>query len=97
MLAQIMRTGWFCQVHVKSRQSRCWRSLLVARRSVLNQMRSIENAVPTITREGGIKLGTPNRKDFAARVREMAGNQPEPMALLEPLLAVLTSMIEPLA
>ena len=27
----------------------------------------------------------------------MAGNQPEPMALLEPLLAVLASMIEQLA
>lgn len=30
-LAQIMRTGWFRQVHVKSRQCRLWRSLLVAR------------------------------------------------------------------
>jgi transposase len=33
-LAQIMRTGWYRQVHVKSRQSRLWRSLLVARRTV---------------------------------------------------------------
>ena len=44
-LAQIMRTGWFRQVHVKSRQCRLWRSLLVARRTVLNEMRSIENVV----------------------------------------------------
>ena len=28
-LAQIMRTGWYRQVHVKSRQCRLWRSLLV--------------------------------------------------------------------
>ena len=96
-LAQIMRTGWFRQVHVKSRQSRRWRSLLVARRSVLNHMRSIENVVRGITREDGIKLGTPSRKDFAARVREMAGNEPELMAMLEPLLAVLACMIEELA
>jgi transposase len=96
-LAQIMRTGWFRQVHVKSRQSRRWRSLLVARRSVLNHMRSIENVVRRITREDGIKLGTPSRKDFATRVREMAGNEPELMAMLEPLLAVLASMIEQLA
>src|SRR3546814_251201 len=34
-LAQIMRTGWFRQVHVKSRQCRLWRSLLAARRTVL--------------------------------------------------------------
>ena len=96
-LAQIMRTGWFRQVHVKSRQSRRWRSLLVARRSVLNHMRSIENLVRAITREDGIKLGTPSRKDFAGRVREMAGDDRQMMAMLEPLLAVLASMIEQLA
>lgn len=96
-LAQIMRTGWFRQVHVKSPQSRRWRSLLVARRAVLNQMRSIENVVRAITREDGIKLGKPSRKEFAGRVREMAGGEPELMAMLEPLLAVLASMIEELA
>lgn len=46
-LAQIMRTGWFRQVHVKSR---LWRSLLVARRTLLNEMRSIENVVSAIPR-----------------------------------------------
>ena len=97
MLAQIMRTGWFRQVHVKSRQCRLQRSLLVTRRTVLNHMRSIENVVRAITREDGIKLGTPSRKDFAARVREMAGNEPELMAMIEPLLAVLAAMIEQLA
>ena len=95
-LAQIMRTGWFRQVHVKSHQSRRWRSLLVARRTVLNHMRSIENLVRAISREDGIKLGTPSRKDFTARVREMAGTEPELMAMLEPLLAVLASMMEEL-
>jgi transposase len=37
-LAQIMRTGWFRAVHVKSRQSRLWRSLLVARRGVVRAL-----------------------------------------------------------
>lgn len=53
-LAQIMRTGWFRQVHVKSRQCRLWRSLLVARRTVLNEMRSIENVVRALLREAGV-------------------------------------------
>jgi transposase len=44
-LAQIIRTGWYREVHVKSRECRAWRSLLVARRTVLNEMRSIENVV----------------------------------------------------
>src|SRR6478735_7464418 len=77
-LAQIMRTGWYRQVHVKSRQCRLWRSLLVARRTVLNEMRSIENVVRAVLREGGVKLGTPSRAAFATRVRELTeGDAPE--------------------
>ena len=95
-LAQIMRTGWYRQVHVKSRQCRLWRSLLVARRTVLNEMRSIENVVRAILREGGIKLGTPSRAAFAGRVRDLAGDDPLVMALAEPLLAVLATMLEQL-
>ena len=89
-----MRTGWFRQVHVKSRQSRLWRSALVARRTVLNEMRSIENVARAILREGGIKLGTPSRAAFAGKVREMAGGDALIMALVEPLLAVLATMLE---
>lgn len=88
-LAEIMRTGWFRQVHVKSRQSRLWRSLLVARRTVLNEMRAIENVVRAILREGGIKLGTPARAAFAGRVRELAGDDPLILPLVTPLLAIL--------
>lgn len=72
-LAQIMRTGWYRQVHVKSRQCRLWRSLLVVRRTLLNEMRTIESVIRAILREAGIKLGTPGRAAFAGRVRELAG------------------------
>lgn len=95
-LAQIMRTGWYRQVHVKSRQSRLWRSLLVARRTVLNEMRAIENVVRAILREGGIKLGTPARAAFAGRVREMAADDPLILPLVTPLLAILATMLEQL-
>ena len=43
---------------------------LVARRTVLNEMRIIENIVRAILRVAGIKLGTPSRSAFAGRVRE---------------------------
>ena len=90
-LAQIMRTGWYRQVHVKSRQCRLWRSLLVARRTVLNEMRSIENVVRAMLREAGVKLGTPSRTAFAGRVRELA--QAELMTMVEPLLSILGVML----
>jgi transposase len=96
-LAQIMRTGWYRQVHVKSRQCRLWRSLLVARRTVLNEMRSIENVVRAILREAGLKLGTPSRAAFAARVRDLAEGDPLMMKLVEPLLAILATMLDQLA
>ncbi|MDX8483518.1 IS110 family transposase, partial [Mesorhizobium sp. VK24D] len=92
-LAQIMRTGWYRQVHVKSRQCRLWRSLLVARRTVLNEMRTIENVVRAILREAGIKLGLPSRTAFAGRVRELAGTDPVVMPLVEPLLTILATML----
>ena len=96
-LAQIMRTGWYREVHVKSRQCRLWRSLLVTRRTVLNEMRSIENVVRAILREAGIKLGTPSRTAFADRVRELAGTDASVMPLVEPLLGILATMLREFA
>jgi transposase len=96
-LAHIMRTGWFRQVHVKSRPCRLWRSALVARRTVLDEMRSIENVVRAILREAGVKLGTPSRAAFAGKVREMAAGDPLVMAIAEPLLAVLATMLKEFA
>lgn len=96
-LAQIMRTGWFRAVHVKSRQCRLWRSLLVARRTVLNEMRSIENVVRAMLREAGLKLGKPSRAAFAGRVRELAGGDALVTALVEPLLTILATMADQFA
>lgn len=96
-LAQIMRTGWFRQVHVKSRQCRFWRSLLVTRRTVLNEMRTIENVVRAILREAGLKLGTPSRTAFADQVRELAGDDAMVMPLVEPLLTILATMLREFA
>jgi len=96
-LAQIMRTGWYRQVHVKTRQCRLWRSLLVARRTVLNEMRSIENVVRAVLRESGIKLGTPSRAGFVGRVRELAGDDAQVMPLVGPLLTILATMLDQFA
>jgi transposase len=92
-IAQIMRTGWFKAVHVKTPICRSWRSLLVARRTVLNEMRTIENVVRAILRETGLKLGTPARKDFIFRARELATGEEALMRMIEPLLEVLVTML----
>jgi transposase len=93
-LAQIVRTGWFRAVHVKSP---AWRALLAARRLVLNKMRDLENGLRALLREAGLKLGRPGRKEFAARVRELVGTDAVLSASAEPLLAIVAAMAGELA
>lgn len=96
-LAQIMRTGWYRAVHVKSPTSRSWRALLTARRMVLIKLRDVENGLRALLREAGLKLGTPGRKRFAGRVRELTASDPVLEALAEPLLTIIATMTRELA
>ena len=91
-LAQIMRTGWYRAVHVKNPSCRAWRALLTAWRLLLNKRRDVENGVRALLREAGLKLGTPSRRDFPARVRELAAGDPVLQAMAEPLLNVVEAM-----
>ena len=96
-LAQIVRTGWYRAVHVKSPVCRSWRALLAARRLVLNKMRDVENGLRALLREAGLKLGRPARKEFAARVRELTAADPVLSVLSEPLLTIIAAMTRELA
>ena len=96
-LAQIVRTGWYRAVHVKSPACRSWRALLAARRLVLNKMRDVENGLRALLREAGLKLGRPARKEFAARVRELIGADAVLSASAEPLLVIIAAMAGELA
>ena len=96
-IAQIMRTGWYRAVHVKSPSCRTWRALLTARRMVLNKRRDVENGVRALLREAGLKVGTPSRKDFPARVRELAAGDAVLTGLVESLLSVIRVMTDEVA
>ena len=72
------------------------RSSLVARRTVLNEMRTIENVVGAMLREVGLKVGTPSRAAFG-RVRELRSGDAAPLAMVKPLLRVLSTMLRELA
>ena len=85
---------WYRAVHVKSPPCRSWRALLTARRLVLNKRRDVENGLRALLREVGLKVGTPSRRDFPARVRELAADEPALSSLVEPLLSVIAAMID---
>lgn len=91
-IAQIMRTGWYRAVHVKSPSCRSWRALLTARRMMLNKRRDVENGIRALLREVGLKVGTPSRKDFPARVRELVADDKVLASLAESLLSVIEVM-----
>jgi transposase len=93
-IAQIMRTGWYRAVHVKSPACRSWRALLTARRMLLNKRRDVENGIRALLREAGLKVGTPSRKAFPARVRELAADDPVLASLAGSMLAVIEAMTQ---
>lgn len=55
-IAQILRTGWYSRVHVKSRQSHQIRALLSSRKAVLSKCIDLENEVRGLFKVFGIKL-----------------------------------------
>ena len=93
-IAQIMRTGWYRAVHVKTPSCRAWRALLNARRMVLNKRRDVENGLRALLREAGLKVGTPSRRDVPARVRELAADDAVLASLVEPPLSLVAVMSE---
>ena len=55
-IAQILRTGWYRRVHVKSIESHRIRALLSSRKAVLNKCIDLENEVRGLFKVFGIKL-----------------------------------------
>jgi transposase len=55
-IAQILRSGWYSRVHVKSMQSHHIRMLLSSRRAVLSKCVDLENEVRGLFKVFGIKL-----------------------------------------
>jgi transposase len=75
-LAQLLRMGWFQQVHAKSMASQEVRALLVGRKQLLGRLIDVELSIRGILRGFGLKVGAVTRKGFEARIRELvtAGN-----------------------
>ena len=70
-IAQILRTGWYRTVHVKSIESHHIRALLSSRKAVLNKCIDLENEVRGLFKVFGIKLPAPLKHGaFDGAVRE---------------------------
>ncbi|WP_207539686.1 IS110 family transposase [Sabulicella rubraurantiaca] len=56
-IAQMVRTGWFRAVHVKSELSQELRALLTARKLLVGKLRDIDDSVRGLLRGFGLKVG----------------------------------------
>jgi transposase len=86
-IAQLMRMGWFRPVHAKSPGSQEVRAVLVARKLLLSKLVDIEVSLRGILRGFGLKVGKVTRRDYEARIRELADGQPSLMQIANAMLA----------
>lgn len=83
-LAQVVRTGWFREVAVKSMDAQTLRMLLIARAQLVGQRQTLANTIRGLLKTFGhvVARGGP----FAVRVRALIAGTPELGAVIEPLL-----------
>ena len=71
-IAQILRTGWYSRVHVKSMESHLIRALLSSRKAVLKKCVDLENETRGLVRLLGIRLpGTLKHGAFDKTLRQL--------------------------
>ncbi|MGY3622152.1 IS110 family RNA-guided transposase [Bradyrhizobium sp. USDA 10063] len=86
-IAQLVRTGWFKPVHIKSIGSQRARTLAAARKHVIRSIAAAEQVIRGLLRPLGLKVGTVSRNLFATRVRELVTNDVILQMIIDPLIA----------
>lgn len=90
----MMRVGHFKAVHVKSRASQLLRTLLAARKTFVDHMLEIEQAIRGFLKVYGLKLGTVHRCNFSAKAQALIADMPELSAAIAPLLEARDMMAQ---
>jgi len=93
-IAQLVRLGWFRQVHVKSAAAQRIRMLLLNRQQLLTKALDLENSVRGSLKVFGLRIGTVTRAAFEARVRELLGEDRSLVAITEPMLRVRRVLLD---
>lgn len=93
-IAQMMRTGWFLRVHVKSDGARELRLLLVNRNALLCKRRDIDNTIRGTLKVFGFKVGTVGSQGFEERVVSLLAERSDLLALVTPMLTVRRVLLE---
>ena len=91
-MAQLLRTGWFRPVHVKTMDAREQRALLSARATLVARLTDIENSTRGLLRGFGLRIPRVLRGRWEAAVRDCIAGHPTLLAIFEPLLAARAAL-----
>ena len=92
-IAQLVRLGWFRQVHVKSEEAQRVRMLLVNRQQLLTKALDLENSIRGSLKVFGLRVGTVTRRTFEGRVLQLIAEDRSLLAITEPMLRVRRALI----
>jgi transposase len=87
-LAQIVRTGWYREVEVKSIDAHLIRTLLIARAKLVEVRVKISNQLRGVLKTFGLLVGKAAGRGFEQRVRELAVGQVALQPIIDSLLSV---------
>ena len=96
-LAQIMRTGWFRAVHVKSLDAHRARALLGARAQLVGMTTQLSNMIRGVLKTFGLLPGTGRGLRFDRKVETLLEGAPEIALIVRPLLATWRQLREQIA
>jgi transposase len=91
-LAQIVRTGWYRQVAVKSEHSHRTRGLLAARAKLVGMRKEVANQLRGLLKVFGHVIGAVGGEKFDARARELAAGDTTLTITAEALLAARAAL-----
>ena len=85
-LAQIVRTGWYREVEVKSLACHEVRAVLLARSRLVASRRDLENQMRGLLKPFGLLVGKVRGKGFEGRLRELIADAPAMAEVIDALL-----------
>jgi transposase len=93
-LAQIVRTGWYKEVEVKSMDAHLIRTLIAARSNLVQLRTKLSNHLRGILKTFGLIVGNTSKGTFEARVQELTAGNIGLEPIIESQLAVWRGVCE---
>lgn len=96
-IAQLLRMGWYREVHAKAVPAQEIRALLTARKHLLGKLVDIELGIRGLLRGFGLKVGKVTRPAFETRIRDLVHGQPSLEEIADAMLLARNALLAQVA